>query len=311
MLYQELRPKVLEEFIGNEDVVASVRSLIASPDPPCTYLFSGPSGCGKTTLARILAKGLDCQGDFGVIEVNAANTRGIDSVREIVETAGLRPLSGNSKAYIVDESHQLSWAAQQAFLKTIEEPPSGVYFMFCSTEPGRIIETIRNRCTQYVLKPLRDREARILVERAVRLKGYRVDEDVLSAVVASAAGCPRTLLVLLEQVAAAPDVKTAAALASRGLDAEIGGIELCRAVASSAPARWKEIARILKGLKESEADPDGLRRSMLGYLQSCMLGAKSHEAAKRYGAMIEVLAGATREGGLPHVAALAMSLSEL
>ena len=146
-LYKRFRPKSLDAVVGNGGTVAALQKFLKKGNLPHTILFKGPSGCGKTTLARILAKELGC-GVLDLREYNSADFRGIDTIRDISRIMTNAPAAGNCRVFILDEAHQLSKDAQNAALKILEDTPKHVYFFICTTDPQKLIATIRSRCTE-------------------------------------------------------------------------------------------------------------------------------------------------------------------
>ena len=171
-LYRKYRPQDFDEVVGQEAIVRTLKNAIASGQVRQAYLFAGPRGTGKTSLARILAKGLNCvQGptpnpdkvcnacmtiangtSLDVVEMDAASQRGIDDIREIWERVVLQPAEGRYKVYILDEAHQLTDAAWNALLKLIEEPPPHLVFVFCTTDLSKVLPTVRSRCQTFVFQ---------------------------------------------------------------------------------------------------------------------------------------------------------------
>jgi len=171
-LYRKYRPQTFAEVVGQEAVVRTLTNAIEQDKVRQAYLFAGPRGTGKTSLARILAKSVNCQhgptatpdntchscvaitngSSLDVIEMDAASQRGIDDIREIRERVVLQPVEGRSKVYILDEAHQLTDAAWNALLKLIEEPPPHLLFVFCTTELQKVLPTVRSRCQTFVFQ---------------------------------------------------------------------------------------------------------------------------------------------------------------
>ena len=171
-LYRKYRPQTFAEVVGQEAVVRTLSNALESGKIRQAYLFAGPRGTGKTSLARILAKSVNCSRgptanpdntchacvaisngtSLDVIEMDAASQRGIDDIREIRERVLLAPVEGHSKVYIIDEAHQLTDAAWNALLKLIEEPPPHLLFVFCTTELFKVLPTVRSRCQTFVFQ---------------------------------------------------------------------------------------------------------------------------------------------------------------
>src|SRR5689334_22942354 len=169
-LYRKYRPQTFDEVIGQEAVARTLRNAIANGQVRQAYLFAGPRGTGKTSMARILAKALNCEAgptpepdgtcsacveiangtSLDVIEMDAASQRGIDDIREIRDRVVLQPAGGRYKVYILDEAHQLTDAAWNALLKLIEEPPPHLVFVFCTTDVAKVLPTVRSRCQTFV-----------------------------------------------------------------------------------------------------------------------------------------------------------------
>ena len=171
-LYRKYRPQTFEEVVGQEAVVRTLTNALDQGKVRQAYLFAGPRGTGKTSLARILAKAVNCEhgptstpdntchacvtitngNSLDVIEMDAASQRGIDDIREIRDRVVLQPVEGRSKIYILDEAHQLTDAAWNALLKLIEEPPPHLLFIFCTTELQKVLPTVRSRCQTFVFQ---------------------------------------------------------------------------------------------------------------------------------------------------------------
>jgi DNA polymerase III subunit gamma/tau len=224
-LYRKYRPQGFDDVVGQEPIVRTLRNAISAGQVRQAYLFAGPRGTGKTSLARILAKALNCaQGptpdpdgtchacvaiangtSLDVIEMDAASQRGIDDIREIRERVVLQPAEGRYKVYILDEAHQLTDAAFNALLKLIEEPPPHLVFVFCTTDLSKMLPTVRSRCQTFVLARPRLPELVRLLKRIADGEGIEAAEAALALVARSARGSFRDAVSTLDQLAAATE----------------------------------------------------------------------------------------------------------
>ena len=267
-LYNDLRPHKWEDVYGNVAILKALKSFVKEPPEkrPHAYLFVGPSGCGKTTLARILANEYKCS-KVDLVELNAANTRGIDTIREINDIAPVMPMGGESRVFIIDESHQLLKPAQQAFLKIIEDTPKHSYFIFCSTDPQMIIPTIKNRCTTIEVSPLRDDNMSELIEDALEIVKKEISDNVFDNIMQAAEGSPRKALVLLEKVITTEKEEEQLSFLEEVV-IEHDVIDLCRLLLKG--AQWKDISEAYKGLSNYQTEV--IRRAICGYMKSVILG---------------------------------------
>jgi DNA polymerase-3 subunit gamma/tau len=222
-LYRKYRPQTFDDVVGQEPVVRTLRNAIANDQLRQAYLFAGPRGTGKTSMARILAKSVNCvQGptttpdntchacvaisngtSLDVVEMDAASQRGIDDIREIRERVVLQPVEGRYKVYILDEAHQLTDAAWNALLKLIEEPPPHLLFVFCTTELQKVIPTVRSRCQTFSFARPRFEDLVKVLGRVAEGEGFQAPEAALSQIARASKGSFRDAVSLLDQLAAA------------------------------------------------------------------------------------------------------------
>ena len=270
------RPSRLDDVVGQDSVVKSLRTALKSKTRAHAYSFTGPSGTGKTTLARIMAAALGC-GAGNIVEVDAASNSGIDAMRELM--SGLRYQGfGESpnRAFIIDEAHALSKSAWQALLKPIEEPPSHVYFFLCSTEAGKIPETIVTRCQSYLLKPVKFDDVMDLLERVTADEGFKTPERILQLVGRACGGSPRMALTMLGAVNACDDEDEAQRILETPME-NVEVITLCRKLLDS-KLSWDEVTATLKGLETMTAE--SIRIVIVNYLAACLMKARGREVPR-------------------------------
>jgi DNA polymerase-3 subunit gamma/tau len=176
-LYHKYRPKNFGRVVGQEESVALLKDFLDRGEFPHTTLFVGPSGCGKTTLARICRDKLGCS-DANFVEVNAADDRGIDLPRRLARQAPLAALGGGVRIWLIDEVHQLTSAAQDSFLKLLEDTPEHVYFMLATTDPQKLKKTILTRSTEIKLSLLPAKQVEFLVTKVCQAEKKRLTEEV-------------------------------------------------------------------------------------------------------------------------------------
>ena len=265
MLYNKYRPKTLEEVFGHKEIKESLRNIFKQEEIPHTFLFSGPSGTGKTTLARIITNMLNAGDD--IIEVNTANTNGVDFIRELNEIARKSPLLGNNKVFILDEIQQLTKEGQNCLLKLLEDSPKYSYFILCTTDVQKLLSTIKNRCISYTLKPLSNKDIESILVYVTTLEKIELSKDVLNLLVYKSEGCPRKALVMLDQVKDVKDFDKVCTLLADELESEQDVIELCRMMIKRPRVNWKDLVKTFENIN---IDSEQIRIVIAGYLAACL-----------------------------------------
>lgn len=290
-LYRKYRPRMLKQVVGQKSAVSTLKKLLASGRVPHTLLFTGPSGCGKTTFARIVAKKLKA-GKFDIEEVNAASERGIDMVRGISNKMGMAPLGGRSRVFIIDECQKLTSDAQSSLLKMLEDTPDHVYFMLCTTDPQKLLGTIKTRATEIKVALLNDNDMTELVVGVCANEKAFLSDDAVSKLVELAGGSARKALVLLHQIIAL-EGETSQLGALQKADYTKQGIDLARLLIAPKPV-WRDVSKVLK---ELEDEPETVRRIVLGYAASVLMGGG--KLAPRALLLIDVFGNHFYDSGFP------------
>ena len=273
-----MRPKVLEEVIGHLDVVNAIKKQISSGRIPKGWLFVGPPGVGKTTLAHIVARMV--QGpDFphgevepDVEEVNAADHGKVADARRFAQDAEFNPRVGKYRIVIMDEMQQATPEAQNVFLKLLEDPQSKTLFIFCTTDPGKLIQALKDRCLKFRLGTLNDLEVGQLVDRAYTKLGLPAKTATVfcETLFAKDVRSPRDILMSLERFAGGMEVKKAV----QTEDDKPEYADIAKAVVKG---DWKVAREILKTMRS--ADVRGLRSVVARFLGIALLDADTKKQA--------------------------------
>lgn len=289
-LYRKWRSRSFEDLVGQDHVVQTLRHAVADHRVAHAYLFTGPRGTGKTSTARILAKAVNClTPDNGnpcnhcancvaanegramdVLEIDAASNTSVDNVRDLRDRVGYAAGEGTYKVYIVDEVHRLSGAAFDAFLKTLEEPPPHVVFVFASTEPQKVPETIMSRCQRFDFKRISPRDTLARLRYVAGQEEISISDDALMLLTQFSGGSLRDGLGLLDQVVAYHS-------------GEVGDVDVRDALGLADPTVVARIADALivndlaSGLNQFHAfvdaggDPGQLSRQFIDYWRALLL----------------------------------------
>lgn len=292
VLARKYRPQKFSEVIGQEHVTRTLKNAIEQGRTAHGYIFSGHRGIGKTTVARILAMALNCRSSdkpvtepcgvcescteiragnsVDVIEIDAATNRGIDEIRELREAARYRPARDRFKIYILDEAHQITDAAFNALLKTLEEPPSHVVFMLATTQPEDIPQTIRSRCQHFSFRAVRFEEILGQLKDLVGREGIGADEDALALLAEAGDGSIRDALSILDQAIACCDGRLTAETVRQLAGSAPSTVleEVMQAVARSAS---EEVLRLVDRLISEGHSPAHFARQMVRFLRNTVV----------------------------------------
>ena len=276
-LYRRYRPETFDEVIGQDHVTGPLGQALASGRVHHAFLFSGPRGCGKTTSARILARALNCEqgptptpcgkcqscqdlanggpGSLDVIEIDAASHGGVDDARDLRERAFYAPVSSRYKVHIIDEAHMVTREGFNALLKLVEEPPDHVKFVFATTEPDKVLATIRSRTHHYAFRLVAPRILSDHLARVAAEENVTVEDAVLPMVVRAGAGSVRDALSVLDQLIAGSTENTISMSYASGLLGYTDGQLLDDVVDAFAVRRGAAVFETLDRALDSGLDP--------------------------------------------------------
>lgn len=268
MIHTVYRPTNFDEFLGNEEIKKNLQNMLENQQKmPHSFLFSGNNGCGKTTLARIMAKELGGS-EFSIREINGSNDNGVDIAREIEQLARTRPLDGTVNVMILDEVHMTTKNFQNSLLKILEEPPEFTYFFLCTTNPEKLLNPVKSRCTHFTIKNPSTPELAKLLKNIAKKQNKTISNLVVRKIIDEMEGIPRNCLVSLEIALNAESEEEALIAITNSSMMELENvIELCRAILKK--ESWARKTEIIKGISD---EPETVRRTILGYFSTVLLG---------------------------------------
>ncbi len=292
VLYRKYRPKTFSEVIGQEHIIKTLTNALSSGKISHAYLFSGPKGSGKTTVARLIAKAVNCKNPslfepcnkcssckeinqgraVDLIEIDAASHRGIDEIRQLKEGIRFSPVKSKYKVFIIDESHQLTKDAANALLKTLEEPPSHAIFVLATTEPQKMISTIISRCQRFDFRRLKLPEIIKKLEFISKEEGIKFEKEALSVIALSSRGSFRDAESLMDKCISFSDkekkVKTEDVKELLGI-VEIE--QISKLVESLINNNSKEAIIFLNQAVQSGIDIQEFTKALINYLRQSLL----------------------------------------
>jgi DNA polymerase-3 subunit gamma/tau len=293
VLARRFRPRTFAEVVGQDAILQSLRSALQSGRVPHAFLFAGSRGVGKTTLARILARCLNCErgptpdpcgtcelcraildgSSTDVVEIDAASNNSVEDIRDLRDRVGFASMRSRFKVYILDEVHMLSRPAFNAFLKTLEEPPPNVVFVLATTEPGKVPETVRSRCQVLLFRRVGDGDIVQRLRMIVGAEGVQVAEDVLAEIAGACRGGMRDAETALERVlpvarerGAALDLET-----YRGLVQRVGADRAVEVAAALLQGEAAPALRFAAELHQSGMDEREALGELVEVLRWCLL----------------------------------------
>jgi len=280
--YRKYRPKTFDDVLGQEDAVKTLTRKWESDTIPHSILIHGPYGTGKTTLARIIARCLECD-KFDFTEKNSANYRGIDEIRNIRSTVNQAPIGGPVRVWLLDEVHKATNDAQNAMLKLLEDPPEHAYFILATTEPEKLLKGISQRCLSLKLNPIPDKSIYNIVKNVCSKEKIKLSKPVMQKLVEYSDGAAREALQILDRIYQLDD-EDEQIEAIEKVSIKTQAIQIARMLLST-NTKWRDLAPILRELQNE--DSERIRYMILGYGKSVLLNKDNPRAYRMMDAFRE------------------------
>jgi DNA polymerase-3 subunit gamma/tau len=292
VIYRKYRPKAFCEIVGQEHIVQTITNAIKNDKISHAYLFYGPRGCGKTTIARLIAKSINCserqknsfepcnkcvsckevtQGiAMDLIEIDAASNRGIDEIRKLKEGINIVPIKCKYKVYVIDEAHQLTKEASNALLKTLEEPPEHAIFILCTTEYNKILPTISSRCQKFEFKKLNLPEITKKLDSICKSEGIKVEKEALEVLAKASEGAIRDAESFLDKVISLED-KEINKKETESLLGIISTEAVSKLISLIAENNDKEAISYINNIFQEGADIENFAKKITSYLRDLLI----------------------------------------
>jgi len=282
-LYNKYRPDDLDLIIHHEEIVNSLKNLFEENKIPNVFCFTGKSGSGKTSLAFIISKMLGCD-ENNVIYTNGALDTSKEDIEKIIKDSKYKPLGeSKNKCYIIDECHRLTLQAREALLQKLEFPPSHCYFILCTTDASKIIETLGSRCAKYTLSPIPTNKVLSVLLYVAEEENIKLDKNSLRLIASESGGNLREALSNLGITRYCKNKNEVASLLN-STEENNDVYNLCRVLVSKNPS-WEKAITLLNSIKKLDAE--SCRIQIVGYLSSCVLNSKNKDKALSFCNLLE------------------------